>query len=179
MKLFLVLEDEPFIAMDLQYAFEDAGYEAVTAVGNEEAIAHIEESDIVGAILDVSLGGGVTCQATATRLAKEGVRVLMVIVFTEEDVLAGQQILDVLFAEHRDAQREHLVKFRPHGVCPRDDVVCLWGRRGDNLPSLGTDPCLELLVCARYEGAHERECLSCDLDLVAHRAFLRVVRNEA
>ena len=73
MKLFLVLEDEPFSAMDLQYAFEDAGYEAVTAVGNEEAIAHIEESDIVGAILDVSLGGGVTCQATATRLAKEGI----------------------------------------------------------------------------------------------------------
>ena len=73
MKIFLVLEDEPFIAMDLQYAFEDAGHEAVTAVDNEEAITCIENKPIAGAILDVSLGGGVTCQATATRLEHEGI----------------------------------------------------------------------------------------------------------
>ena len=58
MKIFLVLEDEPFIAMDLQYAFEDAGHEAVTAVDNDEAIACIESKPIAGAILDVSLAAG-------------------------------------------------------------------------------------------------------------------------
>lgn len=73
MKTFLVLEDEPFIAMDLQYAFEDAGQEAVTAVDNAEAIACIDKHDIAGAILDVSLGGGETCQATASRLSSDGI----------------------------------------------------------------------------------------------------------
>ncbi|BBC71131.1 response regulator [Altererythrobacter sp. B11] len=68
MKTFLVLEDEPFISMDLKFAFEDAGHNAVCAVDNDEALACIEAHDIAGAVLDVSLGGGRTCEQTATRL---------------------------------------------------------------------------------------------------------------
>ncbi|MFW2349318.1 response regulator [Qipengyuania sp.] len=68
MKTFLILEDEPLIAMDLKFAFEDAGCEAVTAVDNGEARSLIENSAIAGAILDVSLGGGETCRETADRL---------------------------------------------------------------------------------------------------------------
>lgn len=71
MKTFLVLEDEPFIAMDLQFAFEDAGHEAVTAVDNEEALVCVANRNIVGAILDVSLRGGETCKQTADRLLDE------------------------------------------------------------------------------------------------------------
>jgi DNA-binding NtrC family response regulator len=68
MNTFLVLEDEPFISMDLQFAFEDAGYSAVSAVDNEEAFAHIADRIIKGAILDVNLGGGQTCEPTAMKL---------------------------------------------------------------------------------------------------------------
>lgn len=68
MKTFLVLEDEPFIAMDLKFAFEDAGHEAVTASDNEEALRCIEQRSIAGAVLDVSLGRGVTCAETASAL---------------------------------------------------------------------------------------------------------------
>lgn len=68
MSLFLVLEDEPFIAMDLSYAFEDFGHKAVTAVDNAEAMELIEANSLAGAVLDVSLGGGETCDKTADRL---------------------------------------------------------------------------------------------------------------
>lgn len=70
---FLVLEDEPLIAMDLTFAFEDAGHEAVTAVNNAEARAIIEDGGVVGAILDVSLGGGETCRETADRLLRSSI----------------------------------------------------------------------------------------------------------
>lgn len=73
MKKFLVLEDEPLIAMDLTFAFEDAGHEAVTAVNNAEARAIIEDGGVVGAILDVSLGGGETCRETADRLLRSSI----------------------------------------------------------------------------------------------------------
>ena len=77
MTIFLVLEDEPFIAMDLKFAFEDAGHEAVTAVDNEEALACIEKEEIGGAILDVSLGRSETCKPTANRLLKKGIRFVL------------------------------------------------------------------------------------------------------
>ena len=70
MHTFLILEDEPLIAMDLKMAFEDAGYAAVTSVDNSEALSCIEEATIRGAILDVSLGGGETCRVTADRLSE-------------------------------------------------------------------------------------------------------------
>ena len=70
---FLILEDEPFIAMDLAYAFEDAGHVALSAVDNVEAKAHIDGSRLAGAVLDVSLGAGQTCEETATRLCERGI----------------------------------------------------------------------------------------------------------
>ena len=73
MKTFLVLEDEPFISMDLKFAFEDAGHFAVSAIDNEEALACIDEHDISGAILDVNLGGGRTCEPTALRLKEQSI----------------------------------------------------------------------------------------------------------
>ena len=70
---FLVLEDEPLIAMDLKYAFEDAGREAVAAVDNAEAAQCIKKHRIVGAVLDVSLGGRETCAPTAYDLHRRGI----------------------------------------------------------------------------------------------------------
>ena len=77
MSTFLILEDEPLIAMDLQYAFEDVDQHAVVAADNAEASACIEKHDIAGAILDVSLGGGQTCQPTAQELTRRGIPFLL------------------------------------------------------------------------------------------------------
>lgn len=57
--LVLVAEDEPFIALDVALAIEDAGGVVVgPAASVSEALALIETKMIVGAILDVNLIDG-------------------------------------------------------------------------------------------------------------------------
>lgn len=70
---YLILEDEPLIAMDLKFAFEDAGADAVTASSCREAIGEIERDHLCGAVLDVNLGQGETCEAAAKRLTEENI----------------------------------------------------------------------------------------------------------
>ena len=54
--LILVAEDEPFIALDVALAIEDAGgMVAGPAASVKEALALIESLPVVGAILDVNL----------------------------------------------------------------------------------------------------------------------------
>lgn len=68
MKNVLILEDEPLIGIDLQYAFEDRGVDAVLAVDCEEALQAIAETPFDGAVLDVNLGRGKTCEEAAVEL---------------------------------------------------------------------------------------------------------------
>jgi DNA-binding NtrC family response regulator len=52
----LVAENEPFIALDLAYAIEDAGGETVGPVATvREALALLEKRRVAAAILDVNL----------------------------------------------------------------------------------------------------------------------------
>lgn len=69
----LVLEDEPLIAMDLQFAFEDHGVEVHVATSCGEACALLETLEPDGAVLDVNLGHGATCERVATILRSRGV----------------------------------------------------------------------------------------------------------
>ncbi|MEW4449016.1 response regulator [Qipengyuania sp. JC766] len=73
MKMFLVLEDEPLIAMDLKFAFEDAGHEAVTTSDCSNACEVISGGKIAGAVLDVNLGEGRTCEKAANELHRRGI----------------------------------------------------------------------------------------------------------
>ena len=68
MKRYLVLEDEPLIAMDLTYAFEDEGFDVVTTSDCDEALDLIAADQIAGAVLDVNLGPGTTCEPVAKAL---------------------------------------------------------------------------------------------------------------
>lgn len=74
MKL-LIVEDEPLILIDLEYAAEDHGCEPVCAQDCAEALALIAQhgSALTGAILDVSLGTGETCLPIARELERLGV----------------------------------------------------------------------------------------------------------
>lgn len=103
----MVLEDEPLIAMDLKLAFEDAGYEAVSAIDNAEALDCIERHDLAGAVLDVTLGGGRTCEKTAEKLSELGIPF-------------------VLHTGDLDRAGEHLRRFDAPVIAkprPADDVV--------------------------------------------------------
>ncbi|MEM7701449.1 MAG: response regulator [Pseudomonadota bacterium] len=71
----LILEDEPLILMDLEFAAQDHGCEPLTALCKEDALAFVakREADISVAVLDVSLGGGHTCLPVARELDRLGV----------------------------------------------------------------------------------------------------------
>lgn len=69
----LVLEDEPLIAMDLQFVFEDHGVEVHVAASCSAASEMLDQHAFDGAVLDVNLGRGETCERVATRLRALGV----------------------------------------------------------------------------------------------------------
>jgi len=71
----LLVEDEPLILIDLEYAAEDLGSVPICAQSCAEALAHIETmgASLSAAVLDVSLGGGETCLPVAQALDRLGV----------------------------------------------------------------------------------------------------------
>jgi CheY-like chemotaxis protein len=48
----LIVEDEPLIALDIRFAFEKAGASVVTVNSLPDAIRHVEQDGLSGAVLD-------------------------------------------------------------------------------------------------------------------------------
>jgi len=75
--LILIAEDEPFIALDVALAVEDAGGEvAGPAASVREALALIDTLPIVAAILDVNLADG-DITPVAERLIAAGIPIII------------------------------------------------------------------------------------------------------
>ena len=75
--LILVVEDEPFIALDVALAIEDAGGKvAGPAASVKEALALIDTMPIIAAILDVNLVDG-DISPVAERLITAGIPVIL------------------------------------------------------------------------------------------------------
>ena len=67
----LLLDDEPLILMDLEFAAEDRECRPLTATNVREALAHIEAQGSVScAVLDVTLRDGETCMPVARELER-------------------------------------------------------------------------------------------------------------
>lgn len=73
----LLLEDEPLILMDLEFAAEDEGCAVFCASGVGAALKHIEESNIEVAVLDVTLKGQENCVPVAKELDRRGIPYLL------------------------------------------------------------------------------------------------------
>ena len=71
----LLVEDEPLILMDLEFAAEDEGLSCLAAAGLPQALDIIDShaGSIDVAVLDVSLGGGDNCLPIAKALDAVGV----------------------------------------------------------------------------------------------------------
>lgn len=71
----LLVEDEPLILMDLEFAAEDEGLQPLSAANVAGAIAHIESSaePVDCAVLDVSLQDGENCLPVARALHAKGI----------------------------------------------------------------------------------------------------------
>lgn len=68
----LLLEDEVMIAVQLQFAMEDAGATVTYARSLSEGLAAVRSTEFDGAVLDVNLGRGQTCEAVAEILLDRG-----------------------------------------------------------------------------------------------------------
>ena len=82
MPTILILEDEPFIMLDLEMAAEDHSCKPLTSFNCDAALAIIAEADaqeggIDVAVLDVSLQDGETCLPVARELERRGVPFLL------------------------------------------------------------------------------------------------------
>lgn len=73
----LLLEDEPLILMDLEFAAEDQGCQAYCATSVAAALTHLEKSQIDVAILDVTLKGTENCVPVAEELDRRGIPYLL------------------------------------------------------------------------------------------------------
>lgn len=73
----LLLEDEPLILMDLEFAAEDKGCRAFCASGVDAAMKHLNEVDIDVAILDVTLKGRENCVPVAQELDRRRIPYLL------------------------------------------------------------------------------------------------------
>ncbi|MGB3710259.1 MAG: response regulator [Erythrobacter sp.] len=70
----LLVEDEPLVTMDLEFAAEDRGCRPLSAASVRKALQLMDsESEIDVAILDVSLGNDETCVPVARALESRGV----------------------------------------------------------------------------------------------------------
>ena len=54
----LIVEDEPFIALDMEATLSSAGAEVISALQMEEAFEAAQNADISAAVLDVNLADG-------------------------------------------------------------------------------------------------------------------------
>ncbi|VWX52802.1 response regulator [Novosphingobium sp. 9U] len=73
----LMLEDEPLILMDLEFAAEDEGCQALCASSVSEALAILDAKPVDSAILDVTLKDGETCVPVARALDERRIPYLL------------------------------------------------------------------------------------------------------
>lgn len=73
---FLVVEDEPLIALDISMALEDRGAKVTTTTTLKHAVLLAEGDGLSGAILDHSLGDG-DSSVLRKRLKKRGIPFLV------------------------------------------------------------------------------------------------------
>ncbi|WP_211371486.1 response regulator [Altericroceibacterium indicum] len=74
----LLLEDEPLILMDLEFAVEDVGAEPLCATNVAQALKLLDSNKAIKvAVLDVSLRDGETCAPVAKHLKQSGIPFLL------------------------------------------------------------------------------------------------------
>ncbi|MXP30313.1 response regulator [Erythrobacter jejuensis] len=69
----LLLDDEPLILMDLEFASEERGCTALGAMSLAQAFGHLETHELSCAVLDVTLKDGETCIPIANELQQRGI----------------------------------------------------------------------------------------------------------
>ena len=69
----LIVEDEPFIALDMEATLSSAGAQVISVLPLEEAFEAAQNADISAAVLDVNLGDEGDCAPLCEVLARRQV----------------------------------------------------------------------------------------------------------
>ena len=104
----LLLEDEPLILMDLEFAAEDEGCTVFCASNVKKALSYLEHQDIDVAILDVTLKGKENCVPVAEELDRRGIPYLL----HSGDLNRAEERVRKLGAIHlpKPADSEHVIE---------------------------------------------------------------------
>lgn len=104
----LLLEDEPLILMDLEFAAEDQDCSAFCASNVAKALSYLEQQDIDVAILDVTLKGQENCVPVAEELDRRGIPYLL----HSGDLNRAEERVRKLDAIHlpKPADSEHVIE---------------------------------------------------------------------
>ncbi|MGB3797989.1 MAG: response regulator [Alteraurantiacibacter sp.] len=104
----LLLDDEPLILMDLEFAAEDEGCAVFCASDVEKALGHLESQEIDVAVLDVSLKGTETCVPVAEELDRLSIPYLL----HSGDLNRADERVRSLGAIHlpKPADSDHVIK---------------------------------------------------------------------
>jgi CheY-like chemotaxis protein len=114
----LVLDDEAFIALDIEAVLRDAGYRRIRVCGSEAAaLQAIEDRAPDLGLLDINLGRGTTSFEVARRLSAQGSGVAFMTGYTPSTVNVPEGLTDRprLSKPFEDAQLRALVA----GFSPR------------------------------------------------------------
>jgi DNA-binding response OmpR family regulator len=118
-KHFLVIEDEPLVALIVTSALEDAGAESVqTAATVEQALGVIEEQRFSAAILDGNLHGK-PVDSVAAALTRRRIPFIFVSGYGREGLPAAFQGADVVAKPFKPEQlvaTVHAIVSQPDGV---------------------------------------------------------------
>lgn len=91
----LILEDEAFIAMDIEMTLNEAGYKTISAHSDApSALASIEQSEPAAALLDFNLGQGETSLPVARALKARDIPFAFLTGYTDATVSTPEELAD-------------------------------------------------------------------------------------
>ena len=94
---FLVIEDDPLVAMMLEDYLDALGHQTLGVIDNvAAALARIEAGGVDAAILDVHLANGETAEPVATALSARGIKFMIAtggFIAPPDSAFAGQTVL--------------------------------------------------------------------------------------
>jgi DNA-binding response OmpR family regulator len=109
----LIVEDEPFIALDIANRFETAGAVVMTALSHDRALELLEGYDWAGAVVDYGLDGRDGSQV-CERLHK---RAVPLVIYTGFDEVTGTCAKGVQIA--KPANPDDIVRIMEQLAAPR------------------------------------------------------------
>lgn len=127
----LIVEDEIFVAMDIERVLADAGYRVVAiAADRAEALAAAAQVDV--AFVDLNLRDGPTGPEIARDLAKQGIKVIYVTANPAQIATVADTAIGYIRKPFRDSAILNAAAVAVAGAAPADPDLKLFAAANDD-----------------------------------------------